>query len=105
MPFSENPTTSLEEFKIDPKIKLLRHSPRAINVLQKSRELSNWRKVSPSHYQGIAYGNYLNTIQAHIFEISIDLKNEIYIHKIFCKNLRMNTPCQMNYSSTFRIEK
>lgn len=25
MPFSENPTTSLEEFKIDPKIKLLRH--------------------------------------------------------------------------------
>lgn len=69
---------------IDFRIKLLRHSPRAINVLQKSRELSNWRKVSPSHYQGVAYGNYLNTIQAHIFEISIDLKNEISIHRITC---------------------
>ena len=63
---------------------LLKHSPRAINVLKEIEELSNWSEKREGRYLGFAYSDYLHTLQAQVAEIFLDSRNNVKVKKIYC---------------------
>ncbi len=69
---------------IELRAKLLKHNKRALNVLEKVKLQSNWGKPQKGRFQGFAYADSLNCIQAQVAEISINQRGQIDIHKITC---------------------
>ena len=73
--------------EIDPiklREKLLNQNPRAVRVLEEIKLKSNWGKSKTGNFQGFAYADSLNCIQAQVAEISISKKGKIYVHQITC---------------------
>ena len=60
------------------------HNPRALNVLESAKTHSKWNKPDTGNFQGISYGDYCNSIQAQVVELSVSSKGKIKIHKITC---------------------
>jgi len=63
---------------------LLKQNLRALNVLKEIKSKSNWGKSKTGNFQGFAYADSLNCIQAQVAEISINKRGQIDIHKITC---------------------
>ena len=64
--------------------KLLRHNSRALAVLERAKDLSDWTKPSEGHFLGMAYSDYLETYQVQVAEISVTSKGKVKVHKITC---------------------
>ena len=62
----------------------MKHNKRALSVLEKAKLHSNWGKPQKGNFQGFAYADSLNCIQAQVAEISINKRGQIDIHKITC---------------------
>ena len=63
---------------------LLIDRPRALLVLDRVAELSNWGKAPVGMFQGISYTHYLETFQAQVVEVSVSKRGKIKVHKITC---------------------
>ena len=73
--------------KADPielRAKLLTHNNRALKVLEETKLQSNWGNPQNGYFQGFAYADSLNCIQAQVADISINKRGQIDIHKITC---------------------
>jgi isoquinoline 1-oxidoreductase beta subunit len=63
---------------------LLIDRPRALLVLDRVAELSNWGKAAAGLFQGISFAHYLETFQAQVVEVSVSKRGKIKVHKITC---------------------
>ena len=63
---------------------LLIDRPRALFVLDRVAELSNWGKAPAGLFQGISFAHYLETFQAQVVEVSVSKRGKIKVHKITC---------------------
>jgi isoquinoline 1-oxidoreductase beta subunit len=63
---------------------LLIDRPRALLVLDRVAELSNWGKAPAGLFQGISFAHYLETFQAQVVEVSVSMRGKIKVHKITC---------------------
>ena len=63
---------------------LLIDRPRALLVLDRVAELSNWGKAPAGLFQGISFAHYLETFQAQVVEVSVSKRGKIKVHKITC---------------------
>ncbi len=63
---------------------LLIDRPRALLVLDRVAELSNWGKAAAGLFQGISFAHYLETFQAQVVEVSVSMRGKIKVHKITC---------------------
>ena len=63
---------------------LLIDRPRALFVLDRVAELSNWGKAPAGLFQGISFAHYLETFQAQVVEVSVSKSGKIKVHKITC---------------------
>ncbi len=63
---------------------LLIDRPRALLVLDRVAELSNWGKAAAGLFQGISFTHYLETFQAQVVEVSVSKRGKIKVHKITC---------------------
>ena len=63
---------------------LLIDRPRALFVLDRVAELSNWGKAPAGLFQGISFTHYLETFQAQVVEVSVSKRGKIKVHKITC---------------------
>ncbi len=74
--------------KVDPVVfrrKLMHKSPRALTVLNKAAEMSNWTEPPKSgRAKGIAYSQRSNSLIAGVFEISLDsTSGKIKVHNVW----------------------
>jgi isoquinoline 1-oxidoreductase beta subunit len=77
------------EAGIDPltyRRKLLAQDARGLRVLDTAAQMANWGHAPAGRFQGVAFfhGLYWKTIVAEIVEISVDRKNRITVHRVFC---------------------
>ncbi|MCB0413157.1 MAG: xanthine dehydrogenase family protein molybdopterin-binding subunit, partial [Bdellovibrionales bacterium] len=73
------------EAELDPyaaRIDLLKKHPRALGVLKRVAEISNWGKKAGVH-QGIAYHKSFNTHVAEVAEVRVENK-QIFVDKVYC---------------------
>jgi len=78
-----------DDLGVDPYLfrrKLLRNSPRALNVLDTVAEMSNWSSGAPhDHARGISFAERSGSLAAGVAEISVDRESgEIRVHKFWC---------------------
>lgn len=66
--------------------RLLKNSPRGLRVLEAAAEMANWGRQAAGRHQGIAYFGAPDwgTAVCEIVELSVDAKNRITLHKVFC---------------------
>ena len=57
---------------IELRAKLLKHNKRALKVLEETKIHSKWGNPQKGNFQGFAYADSLNCIQAQVAEISIN---------------------------------
>ena len=72
---------------IDPlelRVKMLKHNKRALKVLEEIKIHSKWGNPQKGNFQGFAYADSLNCVQAQVTEISINKRGKIDIRKITC---------------------
>jgi len=69
---------------IELRANLLKHNNHALKVLEETKIRSNWGNPQRGNFQGFAYADSLNCIQAQVAEISINQRGQIDIHKITC---------------------
>ena len=69
---------------IELRAKLLKHNKRALKVLEETKIHSKWGNPQKGNFQGFAYADSLNCIQAQVAEISINKNGQIKIHQITC---------------------
>ena len=59
-----------------------KNQARAIAVLDKIREVSNWRQVPSNRYQGVALSYCFETYIAQVVELSVDDEGVIDLHRV-----------------------
>jgi isoquinoline 1-oxidoreductase beta subunit len=63
--------------------RLLKESPRALNVLNLAAEKAGWGKPGPGRFQGLALVNNLGSFTAQVAEIGIQ-KGKLRVHRVVC---------------------
>ena len=65
---------------------LLKSQPRELRVLEKVAELAKWGHAPAGRFHGLAYfgSTYWGTAVAEIVELSLDARNKITLHKVYC---------------------
>ncbi len=64
---------------------LLKGNSRALAVLDRVTEVSNWGgTLAEGHYQGMGYIYYLEGYQAQVAEVSVDKRGRVKVHRITC---------------------
>ncbi len=69
---------------IELRLRLLGHNSRAREVLTSVRTIAEWDHTDKEHFQGFAYSDYNNCLQAQIVDLSVDSKSNINLHKVTC---------------------
>lgn len=64
---------------------LLKNAPRALGVLDKIEEVTNWGGPLPEgHHRGMGYIYYLHSYQAQVAEVSVDKRGKVKVHRVTC---------------------
>jgi len=64
---------------------LLKNTPRALGVLDKIEEVTNWGGPLPEgHHRGMGYIYYLHSYQAQVAEVSVDKRGKVKVHRVTC---------------------
>ena len=64
---------------------LLKDNSRALAVLDRVTEVSNWGgTLTEGRYQGMGYIYYLECYQAQVAEVSVDNRGRVKVHRITC---------------------
>ena len=63
---------------------MMKHNKRALKVLEEIKIHNKWGNPQKDNFQGFAYADSLNCIQAQVAEIQLNKSGQIKIYRITC---------------------